>query len=75
MNDNDVYVVQCTRDIFEDVRCMIQIFSRVIDIDAAACSIRAGSLDGAMKRRLDEAGAHFWPEGLTALAPVRKRGA
>jgi len=72
MNDNDVYVVQCTRESFEDVCCMVQIFCRVLDIDSRACCIRATSVDGTMKRRLDEVGASFWPESLSATVRAIK---
>ena len=62
MNDNSAYIVQCTRENFDDAKYLMQIFCQIIDIDAAACCIRILSLDATMKRRLDEIGASFWQE-------------
>jgi hypothetical protein len=46
MNDNNIYIVQCTRD----------------NIDPRSYCIKTFSLDSTMKRRLDEIGASFWEE-------------
>ncbi len=68
MNDNDTYIVQCTRDNFEDARYLVQVFCRVLDIDHKKLSIKTCALDGIMKQRLDDIGASFWPEPSYAAA-------
>lgn len=62
MNDNNSYIVQCTRDNFDDAKYLVQMFCRVIDVDSQNYCIKTLSLDGIMKRRLDEIGASFWQE-------------
>jgi hypothetical protein len=62
MNDNDIYIVQCTKDNFEDVQCTVQMFARVIDMDREGYCIKTFSLDSMTKRRLCDMGASFWPE-------------
>lgn len=72
MNDNDAYIVQCTRENFEDAKYLLQVFCRILEVDARAFSFRTCALDSMMKRRLDEIGAGFWPvlQGVT----VSKQG-
>ena len=67
-NDNNVYVVQCTKDNLEDVHCMLKMFVRVLDVDFAKCSIKTLSIDSPLKRRLSDAGASFWQEPGHAVA-------
>ena len=62
MNDNGAYIVQCTRNNFEDAKYLVQVFCRVIEIDPQNYCIKASSLDSLMKKRLDEIGASFWQE-------------
>jgi hypothetical protein len=62
MNDNNAYIVQCSQANFEDVKYLVQMFCRVIDIDHRNCCIKTFSLDSTIKKRLDEIGASFWPE-------------
>ena len=61
-NDNDAYVVQCTKDNFDDAKYLVQVFCHILEIDDGAYSIRTNALDGTMKRKLDEMGASFWQE-------------
>ena len=67
-NDNNHYIVQCTRDNFEDVKYLVQMFCQILDVDGANFCLRTFSLDGTMKQRLDEAGASFWQESTYAFA-------
>ena len=62
MNDNNAYIVQCTRDNFDDVKYLVQVFGLVLDVDYKTYCIKTFSLDGLMKQRLDEIGASFWQE-------------
>lgn len=63
MNDNQsFYVVQCTRDNFEDAKYLVQVFCRVLDVDSRTYCIRTCALDGIMKQRLEGIGASFWQE-------------
>jgi len=62
MNDNNAYIVQCTRNNFDDAKYLVQMFCRVIEIDHKNYCIKTLSLDGLMKKRLDEIGASFWQE-------------
>jgi hypothetical protein len=62
MNDNNTYIVQCTKDNFDDARYLVQIFCRVIETDTQNYCIKTFSLDSTMKKRLDEIGASFWQE-------------
>ena len=65
MNSNDnnnVYVVQCTKENLEDVHCMLKMSARVLGVDSASCCIKTLSIDSTTKRRLDDAGASFWQE-------------
>ena len=62
MNDNNAYIVQCTQDNFEDAKCMVQMYCRIINIDVKNYCIKTFSLDSLMKRRLDDIGVSFWEE-------------
>lgn len=62
MNDNTAYIVKCSKENFEDVHCMVQMFGRVIDVDAMNCCIKTFTLDSTMKQRLGDIGASFWQE-------------
>lgn len=62
MNDNIAYIVQCTRDNFEDAKYALKMFCRVVEVDEENCCIRTISLDSTMKKRLDSLGASFWQE-------------
>lgn len=76
MNDNNVYIVQCTRDNFEDAKYLMQLFCHVLDMDLQNYCIKTVSLDGTMKKRLDEIGASFWQEPEYAVTKsVMGRGA
>ena len=61
-NDNNIYVVKCSQENFEDVHCMVKMFVRVLEVDQATCCIKASSLDSTMKKRLTDTGASFWQE-------------
>ena len=61
-NDNNVYVVKCTKDSLEDVHCMLKMSARVITVDTASCCIKTFSIDSTTKRRLTDVGASFWEE-------------
>lgn len=67
-NDNNPYVVKCSKDIFEDVLCMVKMSGRVIDADPAAGRIKTFSLDSCLKKRLADTGASFWQEPEYAVA-------
>ena len=67
-NDNDVYVVKCTKDNLEDVHCMLKMSARVLHVDTASCCIKTFSIDSTVKRRLTDAGASFWQEPEYAVA-------
>lgn len=67
-NDNNVYVVKCTKDNLEDVHCMLKMSARVLHVDAATCCIKTFSIDSTVKRRLTDAGASFWEESNHAVA-------
>jgi hypothetical protein len=71
-NDNNVYVVQCTKDSLEDVHCMLKMSARVIGVDSASYCIKTLSIDSTTKRRLTDVGASFWPEPEYAVAKGRK---
>ncbi|MFH1157748.1 MAG: hypothetical protein V1721_02520 [Pseudomonadota bacterium] len=62
MNDNNAYIVQCTRENFDEVTCLVRIFGQILDIDQTNYCIKTFSLDGSMKKRIDEVGASFWQE-------------
>lgn len=62
MNDNNAYIVQCTKDNFDDAKYLVQMYCRIINIDVQNFCIKTFSLDGMMKQRLDEIGASFWQE-------------
>lgn len=74
-NDNDIYVVKCTKDNLEDVHCMLKMSARVLHVDTANCCIKTFSIDSIMKRRLTDAGASFWqePEYVVAKAAIAQR--
>ncbi len=76
-NDNQLYVVQCTKDNLEDVHCMLVMSSRVVDVDFVNHCIKTPSLDNLTKRRLSDAGASFWQETNCVIAsqavPARRR--
>ena len=67
-NDNNVYVVQCTKDNLDDVHCMLKMSARILDIDSVTCSIKTRSIDSMTKKRLCDAGASFWQETVHAVA-------
>lgn len=69
-NNNNIYVVKCSQENFEDVHCMVKMFVRVIEADPTTCCIKASTLDSTMKRRLTDTGASFWQEPGYALARV-----
>ena len=73
-NDNDVYVVQCTKDNLEDIHCMLKMAVRVLHVDTASCCIKTFSIDSIMKRRLADAGASFWQEPEYAVAKAAATG-
>ena len=62
MNDNSAYIVKCTRENFEDAKYLVQVFCQVLEIDHQNYCIKTFSLDGIMKRRLNDIGASFWEE-------------
>ncbi len=75
-NDNQLYVVQCTKENLEDVHCMLVMSSRVLDVDFVNHCIKTPSIDNLTKRRLSDAGASFWQEtssAVTSQTPVRRR--
>jgi hypothetical protein len=65
-NDNDVYVVKCTKDNLDDVHCMLKMTAHVLHVDTASCCIKTFSIDSTVKRRLTDAGASFWQEPVYA---------
>lgn len=76
MNDNNLYVVQCTQENFEDAKYLVQVFCQIVDIDTSNYCLRTFSLDGTMKQKLDQIGASFWQESACTLAkPVLVRRA
>lgn len=62
INDNNLYVVKCSKENFDDVHCMVTMFTRVVSVDAATCCIKTSALDSTLKKRLSDTGASFWPE-------------
>ncbi len=66
-NDNNIYIVQCTKENFEDVQCMVSMFAHVLDADPVKCCIKTFTLDSTMKKRLGDAGASFWQESAYAV--------
>jgi hypothetical protein len=67
-NDNNIYVVKCNKDNFEDVHCMVKMFVRVLEADPVSCCIKASALDSCLKQRLTDTGASFWQEPAYAVA-------
>ncbi len=63
MNDNiNCYIVQCTRDNFDEAKYLTQLFCKILEVDLKSYCIKTTALDSTMKRRLDELGASFWEE-------------
>jgi len=73
-NDNNVYVVQCTKDNLEDVHCMLKMSAHVIEMNTASCCIKTFSIDSTTKRRLTDAGASFWQEQECVVAKAAAMG-
>jgi hypothetical protein len=73
-NENNVYIVQCTKDNFDDVQYMVKMFVQVVDIDPVKYCIKTISLDSIIKKRLCDAGASFWQEPSYAVARSIIRG-
>ena len=70
-NNNNYYVVQCTRDNLEDVHCMLKMSVHVLDVDFKSNCIKTFSIDSTTKKRLCDAGASFWQEtGHAAMKAV-----
>jgi len=68
MSPHSAYIIQCAQDNFEEAKCVVQMFCKILDIDEQNFSIKTPPLDSTMKRRLDEIGASFWPESAYAAA-------
>ncbi len=62
MNDNNAYIVQCTRENYDEAKYLIQMFCRILAVDDKTYCIKTFSLDSTLKQRLDEMGASFWQE-------------
>jgi sensor c-di-GMP phosphodiesterase-like protein len=73
-NDNHVYVVQCTKDTLEDVRCILMMSVHVMDVDFENNRLKTSSICSLTKKRLHDVGASFWQEpGYTVAKAVAGR--
>lgn len=73
-NDNSVYVVQCTKDNLEDVRCILMMSVHVLDTDFENNRLKTFTIDSLTKKRLQDVGVSFWQEpAYTAAKAVAGR--
>lgn len=62
MTPQDLYVVQCEQDNFEDAKCLLQMFCRIVSVDERNHRLTTYALEGMLKQRLVDLGASFWQE-------------
>lgn len=76
MNGQNVYLIQCTAENFEEAKCLARMYCHVVDLDEAACVIKTTSIDRNTMQRLDDLGVRFWqaPHVVEPKKRSRKRG-
>lgn len=72
MNDNNIYVVQCVPGTFEEMQDLVRMFHRIIESDSIKGLLKAASLDGLTKQRLNDIGARYWQEPVLVEVKARR---
>lgn len=73
MNGQNVYLIQCTAENFEEAKCLAQMYCHVVDLDDTSYLIKTTSIDRNTMQRLDDLGVRFWQEPHVAEPKKKKK--